>query len=56
MPDSSVLTIFHVSVVLWVGVIISEIRELGPRKANWLTRDGAESGRVGIGTQVHETP
>lgn len=43
MPDSYVLTIFHVSVVLWVDVIISEIRKPGLRKANWLIKDGTET-------------
>lgn len=51
MPDSSVFI-----VALWVGVIISEIRKPGLRKASRLIKDGAETvGRVEIGTQVHET-
>lgn len=57
MPDSSVFTVFHTPVAVWVGAIILEIRKPGLGKANRLIQDGAATvGRVRIGTRVPETP
>lgn len=42
MLDFYVFIIFYVLVVLWVDVIILEIRKLGFRKVNWFIKDGIE--------------
>lgn len=57
MPDSSVFTVFHAPVALRVGVVISEIRKPGLRKAHRRNKDGAVTvDRFGVETQVHKTP